>query len=56
MTEIKNKKRLIYTTEEFEKTYLPRAIREIEIPVGNNMNDLGIKLAKKIIRRIDIKV
>lgn len=56
MPEIKNKERFIYTIQEFEKTYLPKAIRELEMPVGNNMDELGIDLAKKITSRIDIKV
>ena len=56
MPEIKNKKRFIYTIQEFEKIYLPKAIRELEIPVENNVDDLDIDLAKKITSRIDIKV
>jgi hypothetical protein len=56
MPEIKNKKRLIYTTEEFERTYLPKEIKELEIPAGNNMNDFGINLVKRIMNRIDRKV
>lgn len=56
MPEIKIKKRLIYTTEEFKKTYLPKTTWRQEIPAGNKINEFGIDLVKKIVSRIDIKV
>lgn len=56
MTETKNKKGLIYTIEEFEKTYLPKQRKGVEISVGNKMNEFGVNLVKRITSRVDIKV
>lgn len=56
MTEAKSRKRLIHSIQEFEKTYLPKATKELEMPVGNKMNGFGVNLTKRITSRIDVKV
>lgn len=55
MAETKSGKRLIYSIEEFRRTYLPKEMGEVEMPAGSNQSDFGVDLAKKIMRRIDIK-
>lgn len=55
MAETKSRKRLIYSIEEFRRIYLPKETGEAEIPVGSNKSEFGVDLAKKIIRKIDIK-
>lgn len=56
MPETKNRNRLIYSTKEFERTYLPKRTKSVEIPAANIRGDFGVDLAEKITSRINIKV
>jgi len=56
MQKTKNRKRLIYSTREFERAYLPKTTKRLEIPAGNSTSDFGVNLAKRITGRIKIKV
>jgi hypothetical protein len=56
MPETRNRKRLIYSTKEFERTYLPKGTNSVEIPAANSRSDFGADLAEKITSRINIKM
>ena len=56
MPETKNKERLIYNIQEFESVYLPKARKKSEVTAKNRINFFGTDLAKRIMKRIEIKL
>jgi hypothetical protein len=55
MTGTRIKKRLVYSTEEFKRVYLPEIDRSGEIPSENKPTEFGVDLVRKIMSRIDRK-
>ena len=56
MNKIKDKKVVIHTTKEFERIYLPKSTKRTEVDVTNKLDNFGIGLASKIMKKIDIKI
>lgn len=55
MREMKRKERLIHTIEEFEKVYLPKRTKEVDLGMEENQREFGRDLTKSIMSRINIK-
>ena len=55
MNKIKNKKVMIHTSKDFVRIYLPKPIKGTEVDATNKIDNFGIDLASKIMKKIDIK-
>jgi hypothetical protein len=55
MSELKDKKVVIHSAEEFVKIYLPKSLGKKTINDNYEENNFGLDLAKKVFNKLEIK-